>query len=90
MNGERLLAPAGRRRRRRHRRRWREAVNLMLDEIERLLDQLRSIGDNIAHDLRTPLMVARTRIARALDEDAGDASCGRRWTPRSPRSTALP
>ncbi|RBP04155.1 signal transduction histidine kinase [Roseiarcus fermentans] len=51
-----------------------EAVNLMLDEIERLLDQLRSIGDNIAHDLRTPLTVARTRIARALDEDAGEAS----------------
>lgn len=45
-----------------------EAVNLMLDEIERLLDQLKSIGDNIAHDLRTPLMVARSRIVRTLDE----------------------
>ena len=51
-----------------------KAVNLMLDEIERLLDQLKSIGDNIAHDLRTPLMVARTRIVRALDEDADTAS----------------
>ena len=40
------------------------AVNLMLDEIERLLDQLKSVGDNIAHDLRTPLMVARSKIAR--------------------------
>ena len=47
------------------------AVNLMLDEIERLLDQLKSVGDNIAHDLRTPLMVARAKIDRALDEDAG-------------------
>jgi signal transduction histidine kinase len=46
------------------------AVNLMLDEIERLLDQLKSVGDNIAHDLRTPLMIARTKIARTLDEDA--------------------
>ncbi len=49
------------------------AVNLMLDEIERLLDQLKSVGDNIAHDLRTPLMVARSKITRALDQqfDAG-------------------
>jgi signal transduction histidine kinase len=45
------------------------AVNLMLDEIERLLDQLKSVGDNIAHDLRTPLMIARAKIARALDEE---------------------
>ena len=47
------------------------AVNLMLDEIERLLDQLKCVGDNIAHDLRTPLMVARAKIDRALEEDAG-------------------
>jgi signal transduction histidine kinase len=47
------------------------AVNLMLDEIERLLDQLKNVGDNIAHDLRTPLMVARAKIDRALEEDAG-------------------
>ncbi|MGO9419186.1 HAMP domain-containing sensor histidine kinase [Roseiarcus sp.] len=45
------------------------AVNLMLDEIERLLDQLKWVGDNIAHDLRTPLMIARAKIARALDEE---------------------
>ncbi len=45
------------------------AVNLMLDEIERLLDQLKSVGDNMAHDLRTPLMVARIKIERALDQD---------------------
>src|SRR5208337_4273329 len=47
------------------------AVNLMLDEIERLLDQIKSVGDNIAHDLRTPLTVARVKIDRALEEDAG-------------------
>ncbi len=47
------------------------AVNLMLDEIERLLEQLKSVGDNIAHDLRTPLMVARAKLERALEEDAG-------------------
>jgi signal transduction histidine kinase len=47
------------------------AVNLMLDEIERLLERLKSVGDNIAHDLRTPLAVARARIERALNNDAG-------------------
>ena len=47
------------------------AVNLMLDEIERLLGQLKSVGDNIAHDLRTPLMVARAKLERALEEDGG-------------------
>jgi signal transduction histidine kinase len=46
------------------------AVNLMLDEIARLLDQLKSAGDNIAHDLRTPLAVARARIERALDNES--------------------
>ena len=45
------------------------AVNLMLDEIERLLEQLRSVGDNMAHDLRTPLMVARAKIVRSLEEE---------------------
>ena len=47
------------------------AVNRMLDEIERLLDQLKSVGDNIAHDLRTPLMVARAKLERALEEEGG-------------------
>lgn len=46
------------------------AVNLMLDEIARLLDQLKSAGDSIAHDLRTPLAVARAKIERALDNDS--------------------
>jgi signal transduction histidine kinase len=46
------------------------AVNLMLDEIARLLGQLKSVGDNIAHDLRTPLAVARARIERALNNEA--------------------
>ena len=47
------------------------AVNLMLDEIARLLEQLKSAGDNIAHDLRTPLAVARAKIERALDNKSG-------------------
>lgn len=44
------------------------AVNLMLDEINRLLDQLKSVGDNIAHDLRSPIAVARAKIERGLKE----------------------
>jgi signal transduction histidine kinase len=47
------------------------AVNLMLDEIARLLDHLKSAGDNIAHDLRTPLAVARAKLERALDNESG-------------------
>ena len=42
----------------------------MLDEIWRLLDQLRHIGDDIAHDLRTPLAVARAKIERGLERGA--------------------
>jgi signal transduction histidine kinase len=43
------------------------SVNRMLDEITRLMNQLRQVGDNIAHDLRTPLTVAYIRLERALD-----------------------
>lgn len=42
------------------------AVNRMLDEIGRLVGQLRSVGDNIAHDLRAPLAVTRIRLERGL------------------------
>jgi signal transduction histidine kinase len=41
-------------------------VNLMLDEIVRLLVQIKSVGDNIAHDLRTPLAVVRAKLERGL------------------------
>ena len=39
-------------------------VNLMLDEIERLVEQISAAGDNIAHDLRTPLTRVRARLER--------------------------
>ena len=38
------------------------SVNHMLDEIERLLETIRGIGNDIAHDLRTPLTRVRTRL----------------------------
>src|SRR5579863_920145 len=46
------------------------AVNLMLDELVRLLNQLKSAGDNIAHDLRTPLAVMRAKLERGLAQDS--------------------
>jgi signal transduction histidine kinase len=42
------------------------AVNLMLDEIVRLMNQVKTVGDDIAHDLRTPLSVMRARLERGL------------------------
>jgi signal transduction histidine kinase len=44
------------------------SVNRMPDEITRLVNQLKQVGDNIAHDLRAPLTVAHIRLERALDE----------------------
>ncbi len=38
----------------------------MLDEIVRLLNQIKSVGDNIAHDLRAPLAAMRTKLERGL------------------------
>jgi signal transduction histidine kinase len=43
------------------------SVNLMLDEIARLMDDMKSASDNIAHDLRTPLTRVRTRLERARE-----------------------
>jgi signal transduction histidine kinase len=42
-------------------------VNLMLDEIMRLLVQLKGVGDNIAHDLRSPLAVVHAQLERGLE-----------------------
>ncbi len=47
------------------------AVNRMLDEIARLVEQLKNAGDNIAHELRAPLAVARAKLESALQHDCG-------------------
>jgi signal transduction histidine kinase len=47
------------------------AVNVMLEEIARLLHQFKSVGDNIAHNLRSPLMIARAKVERVIDADSG-------------------
>ncbi len=41
-------------------------VNRMLDEVVRLLTEIKSVGDNIAHDLRTPLAAMRAKLERGL------------------------
>ncbi|KIL99410.1 periplasmic sensor signal transduction histidine kinase [Paramagnetospirillum magnetotacticum MS-1] len=43
-----------------------ESFNEMMDELERLLEGIRTVSDNIAHDLRTPLNRLRSRIDLAL------------------------
>ena len=45
-------------------------LNAMLERIETLMDDVRRVSDNVAHDLRTPLGRLRTRLEQA--RDAGD------------------
>jgi signal transduction histidine kinase len=60
------------------------SVNHMLDEIARLMDDMKSVGDNIAHDLRTPLTRVRTRLERARDS----ASTQEEWHEMTDRAIA--
>ena len=47
-------------------------LNRMLDELEKLVEGVRRVSDNIAHDLRTPLARLKTRLERLRYAGVGD------------------
>jgi len=51
-------------------------ANGMMDEVERLLWAVKSVGDNVAHDLRTPLTRLRALLYRVRQGAAADGPQG--------------
>jgi len=49
------------------------SLNAMLDRIEFLMQSMKDVTDNIAHDLKTPLTRLQTRIETALRDAKGEA-----------------
>jgi signal transduction histidine kinase len=50
-----------------------QVINQMLARIERLMGEVKSTCDNIAHDLRSPLGRVRVSLARSLDVPAQES-----------------
>ena len=51
-------------------------LNDMLDQIQSLMEGVRSVSDAIAHDLRTPLARLRTRLERLRNTPRGELEAG--------------
>jgi len=51
-------------------------LNRMLDQIQTLMEGVRSVSDAIAHDLRTPLARLRTRLERLRHAPPGEVDAG--------------
>lgn len=51
-------------------------LNRMLDQIQSLMEGVRSVSDAIAHDLRTPLARLRTRLERLRKAPQGELEAG--------------
>jgi len=49
------------------------AVNRMLDEIERLMSEVKVVGDGVAHDLRTPMTRMLSGLERVRRRDSSTA-----------------
>ena len=58
-------------------------ANGMMDETERLLWEVKSVGDNVAHDLRTPLNRLRASLYRATQESCQDDEARRELIERA-------
>jgi signal transduction histidine kinase len=61
-----------------------DSVNRMLKEIERLLSEVQSVSDNIAHDLRTPL----ARVRMMLEQSKTKAVSGNEMSALAERAIA--
>jgi signal transduction histidine kinase len=49
-------------------------INMMLDELQRLMNMIRTTGDSIAHDLRSPLTRLRHDLEAALEAEPGSTT----------------